>query len=210
MTIKSTWESRNFSKYRHSPNILGLIDLLSSPLQDTADVLSYILSHQSIDDADGELLDFRGELIGVVRPPAQVPTSNLLYLCLPEDVATDLDGLRSLAPVDLSTGGIMSGPDGVLSVSDPGSYMSDSDYRVLIKAKAATFRLKATRENVYTSLLAFGVRCKIIESTREMEIEPHAYDILNYWVRNYMTTKGFKPAGIRVKMKTQTSPDPEI
>jgi hypothetical protein len=208
--IKSTWEERNFSKYRYSPNILGLIELLSNPLQDTADVLNYILSHKSIDEAEGELLDFMGELIGVIRPPAQEPDGNLLWLCLPEDEADDLDGSMSLAPVDESTGGYLCGEDGILSVSDPGSYMSDTDYRVLIRAKASSFRKIADRETLYTYLLNFGVRCKIIESTRVAELEPHSYDALNYWVRDYIIKHGFNPSGIQIKFVPQTVPDPEL
>lgn len=210
MTVKSTWESRNFSKYRESPNVLGTIELMSDPLQSTEDVLDYILSHRSIDDAEGELLDFLGEMIGVKRPPAQESDDNLLWFCLPEDYADDLDGSMSLAPVDLSTGGYMTGHDGILSVTDPGSYVDDVEYRALIRTKAASFRKKADRETVYSYLLEFGVRCKIIESHRFVEFEPHSYDKLNYWVRNYIEERGFRPAGIQVKIKHQTSPDPEI
>ena len=210
MTIQETWESRLFSKYRYSPNILGLVEILSDPLQSTNDALDYILSHRSIDDADGELLDFLGEMIGVQRPPSQEPDENLLWFCTPEDYPDDLDGSQSLAPVDLSTGGYMTGHNGIVSKDDPESYVSDVEYRALIRSKATTFRKTATREVIYEYLLQFGVRCKIIESERVAEFEPHSYDILNYWVRNYIETRGLRPSGIQVSVSHQTEPDSEV
>jgi len=110
----------------------------------------------------------------------------------------------------LSTGGFLVGDDGILSKTAPGSYMPDAEYRQLIRAKGSTYRKQATRETVYTYLLQFGVRCKIIESARVAEFEPHAYDVLNYWVRNYITARGFRPNGIRVAIKQQTEPDSEV
>jgi hypothetical protein len=209
--VKQTWlDDRLFAKYRNSPNVLKFVDLLSRSGQDTQDVLEDILSNDSIDTAAGVVLDFFGGLIGAERPPAQELPENILWLCSDEDYGSDLDGSQSLAPDDLTTGGYMVGDDGILSKTDPGSYMPDADYRELIKAKGSTYRKKATREIVYTYLLQFGVRCKIIESTHAAEFEPHAYNVLNYWVRNYIAARGFRPAGIQVSIKQQTELDSEV
>lgn len=207
-TINEIWSGRLVSKYRDSPDILGLVELLSSPLNDTKEALEYVLSNEGIDGSEGVFLDFLGELIGVRRPPAQ--EADVFTLCSPEDAALDVDNRYGLAPVDLSSGGYLTGIDGVLSKSDPGSYATDAEYRPLIRSKAAAFRKKATRAVLYDYLVAFGIRAKITEDARTAELEPSNYGDLNYWVRNYIETRGFKPAGIQIKFKLQTEPDSEV
>lgn len=208
--INAEWQEILFAKYRYSPNILGLVELLSSPLQDTRDVLDWMLSQTSIDTAEGEILDFMGELIGVSRPPAQENDANILWLCRWEDIADDPGGTRSLAPEDLTTGGYLTKGNGILSKTDPGAYVTDTEYRALIRSKATTFRKKATRSVIYDYLLRFGIRAKIIESARVVELEPNSYDQLNYWFRDYIQAKGFRPSGIQMKIKIQTESDSEV
>ena len=210
MTVLTDWQELLFAKYRHSPNVNGTVELLAAPIQDSRDVLDWILDQNNLDDAEGEILNFRGELIGVTRPLAQEPDENLLWLCNDEDAADDIDGSMSLAPDDLSTGGYLTGDDGIPSVSDPGAYMADTEYRALIRSKAATYRQKATRSAIYDYLLTFGVRCKINETDREVGFEPHSYDALNYWARDYIVSRGFRPAGIRVYITEQLESDSEV
>lgn len=206
--MTDVWElkqERLFAKYRNSPNILGLMEILSSPSQDTQDVLDWLLGELSLSAASGKVLDFLGELVGVDRPPAQ--EEDILWLCLDWETADDPDNHYGLAPDSLDEGGYLTGDDGILSQSSPGSYMPDDDYRLLIASKGATYRQKATREVVFTYLLELGVRCKIIETDKVVEFEPSSYDNLNYWLRDYIETRGFRPAGIQVSVAEQTTPE---
>lgn len=201
-------QERLFAKYRNSPNILGIMEILSDPAQDTRDVLDWLLGQLSLSTATGEVLDFFGELIGVTRPLAQ--EDDILWLCADWETADDPDNHYGLATDALTEGGYLTGDDGVLSKSSPGSYMGDDDYRELIASKGSTYRQKATRGIVYTYILELGIRCKIIESDKIVDLQPHSYDALNYWLRNYITSRGFRPAGIQIRIPDQTEPDPEV
>jgi hypothetical protein len=199
---------RLFAKYRHSPNILKVFEILSDPLQDTSDAIDYILDHLSVDEAEGPLLDAIASWIGVDRPAAQ--EEDIFWLCRDEEVADDPDNHHGLATDALTEGGYLTGDDGCPSKSDPGSYVSDEDFRLFIRAKASTFRKKATREIMYNYILQFAVRSKLIEGTRTVEIEPSSYDDLNYQIRYHLTNLGYKPAGITISIKQQTESDPEV
>lgn len=201
-------QERLFAKYRNSPNILGIMEILSDPVQDTRDVLDWLLSGLSIDTAEGELLDFLGEIIGSDRPSAQ--ETDIFWLCGDWETPGDPENRHGLAPDSLDEGGYLTRDDGLPSKSAPGTYMSDVDYRELIRSKAASFRQDATRETVYEFLVDLGVRCKIIEAHRDVEFEPSSYDDLNYWLRGYIEARGFRPAGIRVRIKDQTEPSEEV
>ena len=191
-----------FAKYRHSPNILKVLEILSTPIQDTNDAIDYFLNHLNIDDAEGPLLNSMASWIGVIKPPAQ--EEDILWLCRDEEVADDPDNRFGLATDALTEGGYLTGDDGCLSKSDPGSYISDEDFRLYIRAKAAAFREKATREILYNYILQFGFRCKLIESMRAVEIEPSNYDDLDYFMRYFILNRGFRPAGISISIKPQT------
>ena len=206
MTVHDEILGLDFSKYRHSPNILGVFEIIATPLQDTEDAADYILSHLSIDDAEGELLDFLGEVIGVKRPLAQEDDRNLLWLCHDDEVGDDPDGTMSLAPDDESNGGYMTGDDGIASKTNPDTYMSDTDFRELIRTKAATFRKRPTRSNIFNLLLEFGIRAKISSTVSPIVFDPADYDLINYWVRNYVLTKGFRPTARRIHWADDVTP----
>ena len=197
-----------FAKYRHSPNILGVLEILASPLQDSNDAIDYILDHLSIDTAEGEILDFLGELIGVTRSPAQ--EEDVFCLCRDEEIADDPENHHGLATDGLAEGGFLTGDDGLVSKSVPGTYVSDAVFRAYIRAKAATFRKIATRETIYDYILQFGIRAKIIEGERDVQIEPSHYADLDYAIRSHLTNRGFRPAGIQVRIKQQTTSDSEV
>jgi hypothetical protein len=199
---------RLFAKYRHSPNILKVFEILSSPMQDTGDAIDYILEHLSIDDAEGPILDAMASWIGVTRPPEQ--EEDIFWLCRDEDVADDPDNHHGLATDALTEGGYLTGDAGCPSKTDPGSYLSDEEFRPYIRKKAATFRKKATREIMYDYILLFGVRSKLIEGTRSVEIEPSSYDDINYLIRYHLTNLGYRPAGVDVTIKQQTESDSEV
>jgi hypothetical protein len=199
---------RLFAKYRNSPNILGVLEILSDPIQDTNDAIDWLLDHLSIGEAEGELLDFMASWIGVTRPPAQ--EENILILFGDGEIADDPDNNHGLAPDSLATGGYLSADDGCLSKSDPGSYVSDAIFREYILAKAATFRKKATPEVMFEYILRFGVRSVLHEDELECEIEPYSYEDMGLFLRNYIETRGFRPAGIKISVMTQTEPNPEI
>jgi hypothetical protein len=197
-----------FAKYKNSPNILGVFEILSSPLQDSNDAIDWILNNLSIDEAEGELLDFLGGWIGVVRPPAQ--EEDIFWLCRDEEVADDIDNHHGLSTDATTEGGYLTGDDGCLSKAYPGTYVSDEIFRQYIRAKASTFRKIATREIMFNYILQFGIRSKLIESNRSVTIEPFSYDDMNYFLRNYITEKGFRPAGIEIAIEPQENPDSEV
>lgn len=205
--IYQTKFGRLFAKYRHSPNILGLLEILADPEQDTRDVEDWFLANLSIDDGEGVFLDFFGELIGVLRPPLQEP--DVFSLCGEWELADDPDNHYGLATDSLTEGGYLTGDDGVERKTAPGG-TDDPTYRGFLRSKAATFRQVATREVLFGYLIFFGCRWKIEEGTLTAEFEPYDYKLINYYVRNYIEERGFRPAGIRVVVKRQTTPSSEV
>jgi hypothetical protein len=208
MTVYDDMLNRLFAKYQNSPNILGVLEILASAQQDTSDVLDWIIDRLSIDDGDGEILDSIGEIIGVSRFALQ--EERVFQLVRSEEISDDPYHLNGTSSDGESDGGYLSGPAGCVSKEFPDAEVTDADHRELIRSKAATYRKKATRANLYTSLLALGHRCRIHESGKVVEIEPSVYNDLNYLLRNYIVQKGFRPAGIKVRIKHQTSPDSEV
>jgi hypothetical protein len=204
MTVTDRWNDRILSVFRGSPHVEKTRDTLLAPLADTEDVMGHILARTSLDDKTGFELDLAGWVIGVIRPPAQESDLNLLWLCDLDEMDTDPDNNRGLGDLEQTEGGYMTGLDGIVSQTDPGSYMADDDYRELIKTKAATFRRRATLENLFTYLSRFGIRADIGEAVGEVIFTPDSFDAVNYFKRDYIETKGFRPAGIRIRFAEQT------
>lgn len=199
--IEDRWLSRLFHIFRNSPHILGLVEILSDPLQDTIDVCDYILGHLSIDDAEGEQLDFLGELIGVYRVAAQEDSNNIFTMCSLGEVDTfaNSTGFYNDDPDDPPTGGYMVSINGLSSITEPRSMMSDNEFRFLIRQKAASYRKNMTRVNLFNYLLAFGSRCLIDDESMIVSIDPIAWNDLNEWQKWCVLNKGFKPAGIKTE-----------
>ena len=201
--IETVWKARLFHVFRNSPHIVALIEILSDPLQDTLDVAEFISTHRSIDDSEGEQLDFLGELIGVKRPLQQEDPDNIFTMCeLGED--DDLDGSTGFFD-DTDTvelGGYMTSYTGIPLQSDPTTEMIDADFRYLIRQKASSFRSQMTRRNLFNYLLAFGGRCKIDDDTdMTVVIDPVSYYDFDDFTKWYIENKGFKPAGISVDIE---------
>jgi hypothetical protein len=193
-------------QFKFSENILKLIGVLGDTLQDTFDAAYYIESAVSLDDYEGEQLEFWGELIGVGRPLAQ-ESQDRLFTLRREGEAVDPDNKTGFYDDSDSviTGGYLTTEEGLDSISYPGSEMSDADYRKLILQKAASYRSRMTHTNLFNYLLAFGSRCKIDGTvTFKSSLEPQNYYDLNNWAKNYIETRGFKPAGLTVKFNEPT------
>lgn len=158
-TIHQRLIDRLFSVFVDSPNVQNLAETLAGPMDDTFEAIQYYLDHTDIDDCEGVLLDFRGWLIGVRRPPLQ--ESNVFTLCNIDDV--DYDNRHGFYCSSDGTGGYMTSSEGLVNVSDQTADMGDDEYRTLIKTKAAAFRKKATDANLFLHLLAFSARCEILE-----------------------------------------------
>jgi hypothetical protein len=205
-TIHQRWLDRQFAVFRESPHMLDVAEVLSGPMDETLAAMEYYLAHTDLDEREGVMLDFCGWLIGVRRPPAQEPDENLLWLCALD--GTDIEPeKRGLSTLDQTEGGYMTGIEGISSQSEPGTFMSDDDYRELIKTKAATFRRKATLDNLFVYLQRFGMRVEFTEGTAEVTFTPESFDSVSYWKKNYITNKGFRPAGIKVVLDVQTDPE---
>lgn len=196
--VESTWQARLFHIFRQSPHILGLVEILSDPLQDTVDVCDYILNHLSIDTAEGEILDFLGELIGVTRPRAQEDPNNIFTMCSLGET-DDLDGSTGFYNPDDETGGYITSYYGIPDQSDASAMMSDVNFRFLIRQKAACYRKRMTLRNLFNYLIAFGARCAIDDDTSmTVKIDPTNFYDFDDWTKWYISNKGFKPAGISV------------
>lgn len=203
INVETVWKARLFEQFKNSPHIVALIEILSDPLQDTVDVCDFILAHNSIDDAEGEQLDFLGELIGVTRPRAQEDPDNIFTMCSLGETGDSDNSQGFYDDTDsVITGGYMTSYEGIPDQSDPTAQMSDADFRYLIRQKAAAFRKKMTRRNLFNYLIAFGGRCKIDDDTGQtVTIDPTAYYQFDDWTKWYIENKGFKPAGISVDIQ---------
>ena len=191
--LETTLKTRLFSQFRNSVNIQALIEILADPLQDTFDVLDFLLDNSSIDDAEGEQLELLGELIGVIRPKAQ--ETRLFTLCRKSEVQHPDLGFSD----DENPGGYLTTLAGLYSATNPGTTISNAEYRKLIRQKAESYRSKMTREILFGYLIASGARCKIDDDTTfYVEIDMLRYSDLNNWTREYIKTRGFKPGGILV------------
>jgi hypothetical protein len=190
-------------QFKHSENIVKLIGVLGNMFQDTFDAADYIQSAVTLDDYEGEQLEFWGELIGVKRPRRQEDPANIFTLCSRGE-GGDLDNRTGFAARadTVTTGGYMTAREGLPDQSDSTTEMTDADYRYLILQKAASYRKKMTHTNLYNYLLAFGARCKLDDST-DMEniIQPQNWNDLSEFFKHYCETRGFKPSGIRVQFE---------
>lgn len=196
--VRAYMADKLLSQFKNAKYINEFYDVLASPMQDTVDVCQWILDSTDIYTAVGDLLDIYGEMIGVYRPPAQ--ETKVFQLESMFDPPEDPDNDHGFYNATDGTGGYFSSIEGCNAID--GSDMSDEDYRDLILAKAETFRKKATREQFFTYLLQFGARCILDDDDKfKLEIEQVTWDDFNHWQRNYVLTKGFDPAGIKVTFK---------
>lgn len=202
--VREYMTSKLLDQFHQARYINEILDVLSSPMQDTVDVCEFILNSTDIDTATGDILDIYGEMIGVARPPAQEP--NVFTLESLFDEPTDPDNDHGFYDPNDETGGYFSSITGCNAID--GSDMSDEDYRDLILTKAGVFRTKSTRENFFSYLLQFGARCILDDDDKfQLEIEQVTWDDFNHWQRNYVLTKGFDPAGVKVTFKDNLIPE---
>jgi len=205
MDIYDNFIGRVFHFLRQDPTLISLVTVLADPMQDTFDVCEFILDHSSIDTAEGEQLELLGELIGVPRPPAQEEHRNLFALCRLGEFEEDdgrsgfFDDSDAAAGQSIDLGGYFQTQTGLESQTNPGAEMSDADYRYLIRQKAEIYRSKMTKQKLFEYLITFGSKCLIDDATKfVVEIQPFTYYEINQWAKNYIETKGFKPAGISI------------
>jgi hypothetical protein len=199
LNVEDRFKELLFYILKDSPYINELLEILAVPLQDSVDVMEFIRTHDSIDEAEGEQLDMRGESIGVTRPRLQ---EYRIFTLFGAGDTSDLDNDHGFYdPLD-GTGGYLQTEKGLPDQSDPDTYMNDSDYREIIRQKASSLRSKMTRLNMFNYLLAFGARCLIDDDTTyEAVIDPIEHDDYSEWQRYYIVNHGFKPAGIKVLME---------
>jgi len=218
--IRDTFLSRLLHQYRHSPNIIELMDIISLCMQDTVNVCDFILSHNSIDTAEGDQLLIFGELLGVEKPLKQEDRDNLFTLRVageyddPDNSTGFLEiyELVGESAVWFAIGGHLVTQRGLNEIDKitqdqenspavyTGEYISDAEYRKLIRQKAASYRKTMTRENLFVYLNAFGARCNIDDDTAyNVVINPFTYYDLNEWQKWYVIRRGFRPAGIQIK-----------
>lgn len=199
--VEATFKERLGSQWRTSPHIQAIVEILSDPMQDSLSVMEYILAHLSIDTAEGELLDFLGELVGVVRPPLQeTRIFTLGSLGDADDPDNDHGFLDDTDTVE--TGGFLGSVKGLADQDDPDAKITDANFRYLIRQKAASYRKKMMRETLFLYLIAFGGRCKIDDDTTlTVVIDPVTYHDFDHWTQYYIPTRGYNPGGIKVRIR---------
>lgn len=211
MTVVLTdLQARLLKWAKNSTNINALLTILADPIQDTRNVLEYLLGELADDDcvfviatAEGEQLDFMGELIGVRRPLKQELPENRFFW---HDVGSTADPDKSTWWYDSAddTGGYWTGFDGISSFTELGAEMSNEEYRKMILQRAQSFRSLPTLTNLFNYMLAFGARVTIDDDTLfHIIYDPDEFDDMDDFFKNYAVTKGFKPAGIKVEFERQ-------
>jgi hypothetical protein len=200
MDIETLIADNLFAKYRHSPNILKVLEIIAVPFQDTIDAVEYLQTQNDVTVAEGVHLDAIGELIGVERPLEQEPNDFRFIDIgdLPGDPThhgfCDIDG-------DPTGGYLVSSYNGLASVTNPGELMSDADYLELILFKISNFRQRATEARIYLSLVLYGVTCDVETITNGViDITPQTPGEMTYYQRWYLLNKGFRPAGIKINV----------
>lgn len=201
MTVYSDLYERLFHFFRNDPHTLKLLTVLSDPIQDTSDAMSFLLASDAIDTAEGEQLDIIAGWIGINRPPAQETNIfTLRRLGYTGDLENNTGFEDTTDTVEL--GGYMTTLTGLQSQSDSTAKMPDTDFRRFIRQKASVFYSKMTVENLFLYLIAFGSKCLIDDDTQFIvEIDPFSYYDLDAWFKNYVVTNGFKPAGFTVQFR---------
>lgn len=201
MTAYSDLFDKLFYMFRDDPHTISLLTVIADPIQDTLDAMSFIEGASSIDSAEGEQLDQLASRIGLSRPPAQEAD---IFTLKGLGESDDLDGSQSLEDDTdtITTGGYLTSLSGLESVSDPGSEMSDANFRYLIRQRASVIRSKMTRTNLFLYLVAFGGRAKIDDDTKFIaEIDPFTYYDFDEWEKWYIVNKGFAPAALTVQFR---------
>ncbi len=200
--VATNFKARLFHVFRTGPIYDALIDILSDPAQDLFDACDFLLAHHSVDTAEGEQLDFIGELIGIRRPLQQETRLLQLYRFGELPDPENLHGLADDSDATVTTGGYMGTYEGLVLQPDPEAQETDTNYRYLIKQKGTTYRKRMTASNLETYLEAFGARCILDESTTGViEIDPLRWNDLTDWDRYYIIYKGFRPAGLEVRFR---------
>jgi G3E family GTPase len=195
------------AQFKNSPHITAILDIIADPMQDTIDAADFILANKDIDTAEGDQLDKLAAMIGLERPPNQ--EANLFTLWR-EGEADDEENAHGFYNSTDGTGGYLPNEEGLDSVTDPGD-MSDVEFRKLIKQKASAYKTRMSRLNLYNYLIASGGRCNIDDDTTfYVEIDPFTYDEISQWRKNYIITRGFKPAGIKVIFRESTRDEDSI
>lgn len=195
---------------KDSVNINALLTILADPIQDTRDVLEFLLGELADDDgvfviatAEGEQLDLMGELIGVKRPLKQELPENRFFLHALGSTA-DPDKSTWFYDSGDETGGYLTSIAGISSFTEPGAQMENREYRKMILQRAQSFRSKATLTNLFNYMLAFGGRVTIDDdTTHRIVYDPDEYDDMDDFFRNYAVTKGFKPGGPNITFERQ-------
>lgn len=203
MTLWSVYDNMVNSLFyilKESPEILKWVTVLADPIQDTLDCCEYIIGQDSIDNSDGQELDYIGTILKTPRPAKLIPQNELFTLYDEKDTG-DFDYKTGFADDDDPVvGGYLSSDTGLMDGTE--ARMIDADYRILLKQKSKLLRRKMTHENLYNYLLEFDARCVLNDGgTLTVEIEPINDADLTDWERWYILNKGFKPAGVKVEIQ---------
>lgn len=200
--VRERLAEKLFSVFRNADEINWILDTVAVPMQETITAVEAMIDQNGFDEWEGPRLDHAGSKIGVPRPTEQEPPENLFKL-FDEGEAGDAENRQGFSDEDYpSEGGYFSDENGLPLVDAPDTPMDDAGYRRLLKQKASSFRKKATNENLFNYLVAFGSRCIIDDDTKHRAVfDPVDYYALSDWEKWYTLNKGFKPAGISTSFR---------
>lgn len=189
---------RALSQFKGSTNLLLLFEAIYDQVQDSQDMVDYLLDGGlSVDTAEGVWLDVLGTIVGLPRPYADQDKDTIFTVKLTGEVDDpDLGCYDSVA----GTGGYTQTYSGINDVSDSSTQVSDSEYRKQIKAKAIANHVSGIPSDFYTFLKnGFDVESDIDDSTVGL-IEITVYDFLSQKERRFVEDKGPRSAGTRVEI----------
>jgi hypothetical protein len=209
--VRERLREKLFSVFRDAQEINWLLDTIAVPLQSTVDILEDMLSRNGFDDWEGVQLENKASKIGVKRGPKQEPFESLFTL-VDEDFTEDPNNSMGFSDDNYpSEGGYFADETGLDDVDNPEAMQSDEELRQLCKQKASALKTKATVENLFLYLVAFGARCFIRDDeTMKIVYDPVDFYALNDWQKWHAVTKGFKPAGISVSWRDMMRNGDEI
>jgi len=183
------------SPFRGNADIEKLFEIALKPFEEIKDAIDYIKANLNIDDAEDVWLDIIGVHLGLERPIKE-QDPNTMFTLKEEGEADDPDkGFYLAGPPE--TGGYMNTEEGLDNVLDPTLKETDTNYRRLLKAKAAALTATGTIRDLYIYLLdGFQCRSEIREGDCEAVVTP--YHWLSQRERYHTQKYGPRVAGVRV------------
>lgn len=188
---------RCLNQFLNSTNLQLLFEDIYDQVQDSQDLVDYLLTNLNVDTAEGVWLDRLGVLVGLPRPYADQDKDYIFTAKLTGEVDDPEKGCYDSAT---GKGGYIQTYVGINVVADTSTQVSDAEYRKQIKAKAVANHVSGIPSDFYDFLKdGFDVESDIDDSTVGL-IEITIYDFLSQKERRFVEENGPRSAGTRVEI----------